>query len=44
VENSGFKLPDDIRKYLLIMFAFSIVFFFIMYQRVYGGSSAKQEF
>jgi hypothetical protein len=39
VERNGFKPPKELKQYMLILFAFSIVFFFIQYQRVYGSAS-----
>lgn len=38
VENPGFELSEETRKFLLMLFVFSIIFFLIMYQRVYGST------
>lgn len=42
VERPGFRLSEETRKLMLMLFVFSIIFFLIMYQRVYGKIDSKQ--
>jgi hypothetical protein len=42
VGRPAFQLSEDTRKFLLMLFVFSLVFFALMYGQVYGGGSSTK--